>query len=543
MARKRLSAETMVDLKRRLEALPPRSPDRKKMIQETADLYDVSVDTLYRALREFTRPKSLRRSDWGSPRTVTRKEMERYCEIITAMKIRTSNRKGRHISTTEAIRLLEEYGVTTPDGLVKLPQGLLRPVTANRYLKKWGYQLSYLHRQPPAVRFQAQFSNQCWHFDLSPSDLKHVKKPLWCDEERGCPTLMLFSVVDDRSGVSYQEYRCVYGEEVGAALRFLFDAMNEKDDERFPFQGIPEMIYTDNGPIARSKVFRQVMGYLGVTVQTHLPQGKDGRRKTARAKGKVERPFRTVKEMQETLYHFHEPENEKEAQAWLMNFLLRYNNMGHREEPHSRFDDWTQNLPPSGIRKMCSWERFCTFAREPERRTVGGDARVPADGILYQVDPDLAGETVILWWGLFDTELYVEHEERKHGPYSPINGPVPLHKYRSFKKTQADIKADRLEELAQQLSIPREAVAGEADGPRFHEVTSIFSRPFQDPDPFEEFSFANAIDAKKAISDYLGKPLAKLSEEQLRTVASILEETLQKSEVMKRIRESFGTGK
>lgn len=53
----------------------------------------------------------------------------------------------------------------------------------------------------------------------------------------------------------------------------------------------------DNGPIARSQVFHQVMRYLGVEVRTHLPQGRDGRRVTARAKGKVERPFRTVKEM------------------------------------------------------------------------------------------------------------------------------------------------------------------------------------------------------------------------------------------------------
>ena len=36
---------------------------------------------------------------------------------------------------------------------------------------------------------------------------------------------MLFSVVDDRSGVAYQEYRCVYGEDVEADLRFLFNAM------------------------------------------------------------------------------------------------------------------------------------------------------------------------------------------------------------------------------------------------------------------------------------------------------------------------------
>jgi hypothetical protein len=88
-------------------------------------------------------------------------------------------------------------------------------------------------------------------------------------------------------------------------------------------------------------------------------------------KGKVERPFRTVKEMHETLYHFHEPKDEDEANAWLTNFLLRYNGMQHRSESHSRMEDWLQNLPASGVRAMCSWERFCTFAREPERRKVG----------------------------------------------------------------------------------------------------------------------------------------------------------------------------
>lgn len=36
---------------------------------------------------------------------------------------------------------------------------------------------------------------------------------------------MLFSVVDDRSGVAYQEYHCVYGEDAGAALRFLYAVM------------------------------------------------------------------------------------------------------------------------------------------------------------------------------------------------------------------------------------------------------------------------------------------------------------------------------
>jgi hypothetical protein len=51
-------------------------------------------------------------------------------------------------------------------------------------------------------------------------------------------------------------------------------------------------------------------------------------RRAFRAKGKVERPFRTVKEMHETLYHLHEPETITEANTWLMQFLLHYMRSG-----------------------------------------------------------------------------------------------------------------------------------------------------------------------------------------------------------------------
>jgi len=162
-------------------------------------------------------------------------------------------------------------------------------------------------RQPPAVRFQADNSNDCWHFDLSPSDLKHISQPAWVEPGRGNPLLMLYSVVDDRSGMCYQEYHCVYGEDVEAALRFLFNAMTAKTAVDEPFQGIPASIYADNGPISKSHVFQNVLSCLGIELMTHMPKGSDGRRVTARAKGKVERPFRTVKEAHETLYHFMKP--------------------------------------------------------------------------------------------------------------------------------------------------------------------------------------------------------------------------------------------
>ena len=256
---------------------------------------------------------------------------------------------------------------------------------------------------------------------------------------------MLFSVVDDRSGVAYQEYHCAYGEAAEVALQFLFNAMAPKADERFPFGGRPASLDADNGPVTRSHVLQQVMDSLGLEVQTPLPRGHDGRRTTARAQGKVERPCRTVQEAHETLYHFHEPQTEAEANAWLFNYLLRYNDSPHRTEAHTRMEDWVQHLPPEGLREMCSWERFCTFAREPETRKVAGDAQVSVAGVRYEVDPDLAGETVTVWFGLYDDQLYVEHGDRRYGPYAPSGGPIPLHRYRSFKKTARQQRVDRLD--------------------------------------------------------------------------------------------------
>jgi hypothetical protein len=172
--KKQIPAEAVNGLQRRLTGLPSRSHERRQMIHETAELYGISEQSLYRALAKCRRPKALRRSDRGVPRVLPADQMEHYCELIAALKVRTSNRKGRHLSTPEAIRLIEEFGVQTPEGLVKVPPALLKSTTVNRYLRLWGYDKSTWVRQPVAVRFQAEHSNDCWQFDLSPSDLKQI---------------------------------------------------------------------------------------------------------------------------------------------------------------------------------------------------------------------------------------------------------------------------------------------------------------------------------------------------------------------------------
>ncbi|HSF32931.1 MAG TPA: IS481 family transposase [Candidatus Tectomicrobia bacterium] len=536
MPKPSLPAEALVDLRHRLSALPARSAARRQVIQEVATVYAGSEATVYRASQRRPSPRVVRRVDRGIPKVLPADQLERYCEVIAALKLRTTNNKGRHLSTAEAIRLLEVYGVETPQGFLQAPPTVLKKSTVNYYLHDWGLDWRRLRREPPAVRFQAQHSNELWQFDISPSDLKHLKTPAWIDERRGQPTLMLYSVVDDRSGVAYQEYHCTYGEAVEAALQFLFNAMTSKADPRFPFCGRPVYLYADNGPVMHSQVFQRVMDYLDIDVRPHLPAGQDGRRTTARAKGKVERPFRTVKEVHETLYHFHQPQTEAEANAWLFNYLLRYNERPHRLEPHSRMEDWVQHVPPEGVREMSSWERFCAFAREPETRKVAVDARVSVAGVRYAVDPDLAGETVTLWFGLYDDQLYVEHGDKRYGPYAPIDSPIPLHRYRSFKKTRSQQRAERIEGLAKQLSLSRAALSKYPVGSSTLSSSDTAKQPFVDPDPFHELAFPSALDAKRAIADHLALPLAKLAPEQLAALNTLLEETLAKPRVWDHVR-------
>ena len=532
-----IPTETLMGLRRRLAMLPKRDSGRRAEVARIAELFGVSSSTIYRALTSVRHPKGLRRADRGRPRTADAGQMNRYCTIVAALKVRTTNGQGCKLSTARAIELLEDHGVLTPDGLVRAPKGLLKRPTVDRWLQAWGYDHRRMLRAPTAVRFEARRSNECWQFDMSPSDLKRLARPEWVEPGREEPTLMLFSVVDDRSGVAYQEYRCVYGEDAESALRFLFNAMGPKQDS--PFEGVPEMLYLDNGPVARSLVFQTVMERLGVDWRTHMPAGSDGTRPTARSKGKVERPFRTVKEAHETLYHFHKPHTEAEANAWLSNFVVKYNEKPHRREAHSRMEDWIANLPESGFREMCSWERFCAFAREPERRKVGSDAHLSIQGVRYEVDAELAGEEVILWWGLFDHELYVEWRDKRFGPYRPSGGPIPLHRYRKRKKSAREKRAETVAALAAQLSIPRSAASGQSVVGPSADIVALPRSAFVDPDPWGEITYRNELEARHGIADRLGKPLGALDADARTFISELLQRTLDKAEIASTIVERF----
>jgi len=65
------------------------------------------------------------------------------------------------------------------------------------------------------------------------------------------------------------------------------------------------------------------------------------------------------------------------------------------------------------------------------------------------------------------------------------------------------------------------------------------TQPFADPDPFHELTFRSALDAKRAIADRLGMPLAKLPPEQLAALNTLLHTTLAKPTGWDHVRQSL----
>jgi hypothetical protein len=62
--------------------------------------------------------------------------------------------------------------------------------------------------------------------------------------------------------------------------------------------------------------------------------------------------------------------------------------------------------------------------------------------------------------------------------------------------------------------------------------SNLKGEAFNRPDPFREPAFPTVLAAKLAIADHLGTPLAKLSPEQVAQINGILNETLDKAEVL-----------
>jgi len=144
---------------------------------------------------------------------------------------------------------------------------------------------------------------------------------------------------------------------------------------------------------------------------------------------------------------------------------------------------------------------------------------------------------------LFDQELFVEWEGQKFGPYHPSGGPIPLHRYRKPKKSERAKRIESVAALADQISLPREAVSGALQPVATAEIIPLPKVTFADPDPWGEIAYSTTLSARRGIADQLRRPLGELGKDDLEFVTQLVGRTLKKKEIESAVHERFVQGR
>ena len=122
-----------------------------------------------------------------------------------------------------------------------------------------------------------------------------------------------------------------------------------------------------------------------------------------------------------------------------------------------------------------------------------------------------------------------------------------MHRYRKHCKSRREVRADRVDALATKIAIPRSVLTGDDDivvvGLKpVNGTVAVPARPFADPNPFAELTFAAPLKARFAISEEMRLPLGRLCEEDRAFIDTLLKRTLSRPEVMDEIRRRFPPG-
>lgn len=257
-----------------------------------------------------------------------------------------------------------------------LPEGVeLAPSTVHRLLSRHGL-MAKRSNQPTSKdrrRFAYQRAGELWM-----SDVMHG--PAVRAAQGRKRKTYLIALLDDATRV-VPHAAFALAESTAAFLPELKQAIQRR--------GIPKRLYVDNGSAYRSKHLSLVCAKLGVTLIHARPYQPAG-------KGKVERWFRTVRmQLLPTLATTDLASLEalnRRLWGWVEG---EYHSSPHRGlDGQTPLDRWAQvahdvQLPGP----ECDLEDLFLFE---QKRRVQKDRTVSLNGIVYEVDATLVGETVTL---------------------------------------------------------------------------------------------------------------------------------------------------
>ncbi len=319
---------------------------KQQVLMVWLPILGIGRQTFYRELRAWGRSRERRkRRDLGRR---TKAEINGWVGEI--MRIKHSPPKAvRRGATVDAIRYAVANGLV-PEEVMAVPVG-----TINRVAREMGW----TEAPRREARFEAEYPNQVHQIDASGSEhwypvrkdggdwiLKLRPGKLKNKEKIERMRVWAYGLTDDFSGYRLSRYVVAPGESAAGGIGFLQWAWS-KDQEHAPFRGLPEILYMDNGPLARKTAMRDFCERVGVSIETHEPY-------RSQATGKVEVNWRSMWKRFETPWFFN-PKWEKleislgELNQELAAFWKEWNGKQHRRLEMSREAAWLTILQRGGV--------------------------------------------------------------------------------------------------------------------------------------------------------------------------------------------------
>lgn len=362
---------------------------REVFLDEEERPHRVSVRTLERYLAAYRREglEGLKPIPRPEPRGKLPAE---WVEAAIALRREEPSR-----SVEQIIAMLELSG--------RVPPGVLRRTTLGRYLRRAGLSRAQAVRQKARRRYQASRVHEVWQSDVWDASI-YLTDPQHPERRRQA---RLIAILDDRS-------RYV----VGARFYFRENLPALEDCLRRAIArfGTPEILYSDNGSIYRSRHMQDVAARLGFEWRFSTPYQPQG-------KGKIERFFRRVQSQFEPEARQLVHEGKLSTLEELNQLFEAWLELGYHQKIHAT----TKRRPAQAVEETSGPLRLVDPLRLHEAFLWTAQARVDATGVvhlqgqLFEVETALIGQSVSLRYNPFDlSEVQVWHEGRRYADARPL---------------------------------------------------------------------------------------------------------------------------
>ncbi len=264
-----------------------------------------------------------------------RKAEENAAFLISSIKMATKAGKSSYVMPTEqAIQVAINEGYL--DGTIWHPQKHRSKV--DRLMRQYGINHRAFEVPRAAVSWEARHVNEIWMVDASPlnkyylnkkdkgavtkrhfiaQDDKHIDDEL---HHLGLQKIWLYFAVDICSSAWYAKAFAPpsRGENAIDWRSFLIECFLEKKDKRIPFEGLPEILYSDQGSGVCSGVIRNMIRRLRCRPEAHAPGN-------SRAKGYVEGRISAFKGSFEPRLNFMDLRDLDQLNYYITAFMVEHN--------------------------------------------------------------------------------------------------------------------------------------------------------------------------------------------------------------------------